>query len=110
MSDDAAKLMSMLEASMAEFAEKFGELAEMVDNDAIQQFAVDLLDTIGERKSADLAPLIAAIRAMPAPVVQVTVQPAEVQLIEQPRPKKWTVTLLGDTHTPDRRMTIEASA
>jgi hypothetical protein len=108
MSDDATKLMSMLEASMAEFAEKFGELAEMVDKDSIQQFAVDLLETIGERKSTDLAPLIAAIRAMPAPVVHVNVQPAELQYVERQRPTKWTVTIHGDNHTPDRRMTIEA--
>lgn len=110
MSDDATKLMALLETSLAEVSETFGKLAEVVDKDAIQQFAVDLLETIGERKAADLSPLVAAIRAMPAPVVQVNVQPTQVQLLEQPRPKKWTVTIKGDNYTPDRLMTIEAAA
>ena len=108
MSDDLKSVLSSVESGLADIAETLGNLGERFDPAAVEQAMADILEVLAANKGADLSPLIAAIRAMPAPVVNVNVQPAEVQLIERDRPRKWTVTLHGDNYTPDRRMTIEA--
>lgn len=110
MSDNLTTVMSSVESGLADIAETLASLGKRFDPGAVEQAMADILEALGSRKGTDLGPLVAAIRAMPAPVVNVQVQPAEVHVLEQPRPKKWTVTLKGDNYTPDRQMTIEASA
>lgn len=110
MNADLKTVLSSVESGLADIAETLGDLGKRFDPAAVEQAMVDILEVLGADKGVDLTPLVAAIRAMPAPVVQVNVQPAEVQLIEQPRPRKWTVTIHGDNYTPDRQMTIEAAA
>lgn len=110
MSDDLKAVLTSVESGLADIAETLGGLGERFDPAAVESAMADILEALGSNKAMDLSPLVAAIRAMPAPVVQVNVQPTQVQLLEQPRPKKWTVTIKGDNYTPDRLMTIEAAA
>ena len=108
MTDDLTTVLSSVESGLADIAETLSALGQRFDPAAVEQAMADILEALGSR--TDLGPLVAAIRALPAPQVHVNVQPAEVRVLEQPRPKKWLVTLKGDNYTPDRQMTIEASA
>lgn len=110
MNADLKAVLTSVESGLADIAETLGGLGERFDPMAVESAMADILEALGSNKAADLSPLVAAIRAMPAPVVHVNVQPAEVRMMEQPRAKKWTVTIKGDNYTPDRMMTIEAAA
>lgn len=112
-SADLKAVLSSVESGLADIAETLGNLGERFDPAAVEQAMADILEALAASKGADLTPLVAAIKAMPAPVVQVNVPPVDLShieslLLERRGPRKWTVTLHGDNYTPDRRMTIEA--
>lgn len=87
MSDDLKALVKSLESSMADIAEGRG-IASIVSAMA------DVIEAIKDRPGCDLGPLVAAIRAMPAPVVQVSVPappPAQIHVMPATAHGKWEI-------------------